>query len=481
MGNAYLNLADDDFLSPETNRIPPAVPEAEAALVVGLMQDPSAWDRVADLVYAQDFYRRDCRAVFTVIEQLAAKNSPFDRVAVAEALSAAKLMDDVGGKAGFIAVVSSSGSSANARHYAELIANSARSRFLISACSKGLDAAYSKPPAEVAAELSTQLDNVSIGQSPNGGWKEPNQLLGKLIEEIEGRFSGKQRRSCVPTGLVDLNNALGGGFEAGQLVILAARPSMGKSALAVGIARHAAEVSGPVAFFSLEMPGASIWERLLAAQSRISLHKVRTDSDQIGTPDEGDWPRLVGAVSILSKTKLFVDDTASLTLTALKARARRLKREHGSLAMIVLDYLQLLTPEGRSENRTQEVSTMTRQLKILAMEMGCPVLCLSQLNRGLENRANKRPTLADLRESGSIEQDADTVMFIYRDEVYNEESNEKGVAELIIGKNRQGPTATVRTAWIGEYSAFNDLVYSWQPPSPVQKSKPKRSSQDYEY
>ena len=183
----------------------------------------------------------------------------------------------------------------------------------------------------------------------------------------------------------------------------------------------------------------------------------------------------------MAQVPLYVDDTATLTMTALKARARRLKREHGSLAMIVLDYLQLLTPEGRSENRTQEVSIMTRQLKILAMEMGCPVLCLSQLNRGLENRTNKRPTLADLRESGSIEQDSDIVMFIYRDEVYDENSTEKGVAEIIIGKNRQGPNSTVRSAWLGECARFSDLAYDWQPPSPQQKSKPMRRSQDYEY
>lgn len=478
MGNLHTEFP---LHSEDAIRTPPAVPEAEAALVVGLMADPSAWDRVADLVYAKDFYRRDCRAVFTVIEQLAAKNAPFDRVAVAEAMSAAKLMDDVGGKVGFVAVVTSPGSSANARHYAELIANAARSRGLIAACAKGMESAYSLSPDEVAAELAVQLDNVSLGHAPNGGWKGPKPLLNKLIEEIEGRHSGNHRRECIPTGLKDLNKALGGGFEAGQLVILAARPAMGKSSLAVGIAYQAAASKGPVAFFSLEMPGSSIWERLLAAKASISLHKVRTDSDQIGLPDADEWPRLTSSVNLMAQVPLYVDDTATLTMTALKARARRLKREHGSLAMIVLDYLQLLTPEGRSENRTQEVSIMTRQLKILAMEMGCPVLCLSQLNRGLENRTNKRPTLADLRESGSIEQDSDIVMFIYRDEVYHENSTEKGVAEIIIGKNRQGPNSTVRSAWLGECARFSDLAYDWQPPSPAQKPRPRRGSQDYEY
>lgn len=460
-------------------RTPPAAPEAESALVVGLMADPSAWDRIADVVYAQDFYRRDCRAIFTVIEQLAAKNAPFDRVAVAEALSAGKLLDEVGGKAGFMAVVTSSGSSANARHYAELIANTARSRGLIAACAKGMESAYSLSPDEVAAELAAQLDNVSLGHAPEGGWKGPKPLLHKLIVEIEGRLAGTHRRECIPTGLKDLNKALGGGFESGQLVILAARPAMGKSSLAVGIAYQAAASAGPVAFFSLEMPGSSVWERLLSAKASIPLHKVRTDSDQIGLPDPDDWSRLNTSVNLMAEVPLYVDDTATLTMTALKARARRLKREHGSLSMIVLDYLQLLTPEGRSENRTQEVSTMTRQLKILAMEMGCPVLCLSQLNRGLENRTNKRPILADLRESGSIEQDADTVMFIYRDEVYDDNSTEKGVAEIIISKNRQGPNGTVRSAWLGECARFSDLAYDWQPPKNPRPLKPTAKSYEY--
>jgi replicative DNA helicase len=421
------------------------------------MLDPEAWERVASAqLTPADFYTRPARACFKAITRLAEASAPFDAVSVAEALTPAEL-EECGGKPGFFALATAAGTSANAKHYARLIADTSQRRALIAAATQAAERAYTEDAAEVAPDLASALDAITQGRGL-AGYMDARFLLGRVVEGLERRHNG-EARACVATGLADLDHILGGGFGPGEMVILGARPSQGKTALALGIARHVAERVGPVLAFSLEMPGDSLWERIVASESRVSLHKVRTATGKI---DEGEWPRLSAAIARLTEIPLFVSDQPAMSLSGIKALARRLKREQGALSLIVLDYLQLLSPEGRAESRNMELSQMSRQLKILAMELACPVLCLSQLNRQLESRSNKRPTLADLRESGSLEQDADTVCFLYRDEVYNQDSKDRGTAEIIIGKQRNGPIGTVRAAWLAEINRFADLAPAWE-------------------
>jgi len=440
----------------EILRTPPAAPQAEAALIAALLLDPTALDLVADRVAPADFYRRDCRAIYARVLDLADAGAPFDVVALAEALESAGDIETVGGLPGLGRLAGAASTSANSRHYADLIASAAASRRLIAAASQAIEGAHTEPPEAVIGALAAALDQITQGRAP-GGFRAAREIMGQVIEAVERRFNGEQRPT-VPLGLADLDHALGGGLEAGQLALLAARPAMGKSALAAQAARHAAAHVGPVAYFSLEMDGASIMERLLSAQARIKYHHIRTDSHKIGIRDEGEWPRLVAATASLAELPLHIADRPGLTLTRLRSECRRLKREAGALALIVLDYIGLMSPEGRSENKVQEVAALSRGLKLIATELSAPILALVQLNRGPENRPNKRPTLADLRDSGSLEQDADLAIFLYRDEVYHEDTRDKGIAEIIIGKQRNGPIGTVRAAWLAEYASFADLA-----------------------
>lgn len=436
----------------EATRTPPNASTAEAALIAGLLLDPSAFDLVSDRVASGDFYRRDTRTAFAAIRALADAGKPFDVVAVGETLEAAGELDAVGGLPGLGALATASGSSASAPHYADLIASAAASRRLISAASRAIEDAHNRPPEEAVATLAAELDLINQGRAP-GGFKPAKELLGEVICGIERRFQGEQRQS-VPFGLYDLDHALGGGIEPGQLCLLAARPAMGKSALSAQAALHAASKSGPVAYFALEMDGVNIFERLLSAEARIKYRTIREPQHM----DEYEWPLLTSAVSRMADLPLHISDRPGLTLTRLKAECRRLKREAGGLALIVVDYLGLMSPEGRTENQVQAVAALSRGLKLVAMELSVPVLALVQLNRGPENRPNKRPTLADLRDSGSLEQDADLVLFLYRDEVYHEDSKDKGIAEIIVGKQRNGPIGTVRCAWLGRYVRFDNLI-----------------------
>ena len=353
----------------EEIRIPPSAPQAEMALIASLLQDPTAFDRVAGHVRASDFYRLDTRSLFAVIATLAEAGKPFDAVVVAEAISAAGKLDDVGGKAGYYAIVSTAAIPENAKSYAKLIAEASKRRALIAAALSAIEAAHTRPMTQedgedLAAEMANAADEI-IRNRESGGFQPARSLLGKVIEAIENRVNG-QRRAVVPTGLYDLDHALSGGFEPSQLIILAARPGMGKSALAGQIASHVAEKTGPVAFFSLEMAGDGLMERLLANESRIKLASIRNDSAEIA---EDEWPQLTSTVNRLADLPLYFNDCPRLTLTGLRSYCRRLKREHGNLALVVIDYLQLMTPEGRSENKTQEIATLTRGLKLNAINL----------------------------------------------------------------------------------------------------------------
>jgi len=441
----------------DTTPLPPNAAEAESALIAIVLQIPSALDDVADLVTTRDFYRLDTRRCFEAISHLAEKGHPFDVVALADALDTAGTLADVGGLPGLGRLAASAGSAENIAHYAGMIASKARSRALMAAASRTLASARTEPPEAVSAALGASIDAIMAGRDP-GGFRAARDALREAFEGIEARWQGRPRRT-VATGLSDLDHALGGGLEPGQLAILAARPSMGKSALAAQAAAHAAKVAGPVAYFSLEMNGAAIMERLMSARTGISYSRLRVNTSRM---EDHEWPKLSAAAAHLAQLPLHLSDRPGLTMTRLRADCRRLKREAGSLALVVVDYLGLMESEGRHDNRVNEVSALTRGLKLAAMELDAPILALAQLNRGLESRPNKRPMLADLRESGSIEQDADVVAFIYRDEVYNENSKAKGQAEIIIGKQRNGPCGSIPVAWRGASVSFADLAPAWE-------------------
>jgi replicative DNA helicase len=303
------------------------------------------------------------------------------------------------------------------------------------------------------------FDIAEADKRQKGGFVPVQGLLTEALDRIEELYESGQSITGVPTGFGDLDN-MTSGLQPSDLVVIAGRPSMGKTSLAMNIVENAAIGSKlPVAVFSMEMPGQQLAMRMLASLGRINAHHVRT-----GKLSKDDWPRLTSAVELLDTAPIFIDDTPALTPVELRSRVRRLSREHGRLGMIVVDYLQLMQSGDNSENRAVEVSNITRALKIVAKEMSAPVVVLSQLNRSLEQRPNKRPVMSDLRESGAIEQDADVIFFIYRDEVYNEESQARGTAEIIIGKQRNGPTGTVRLTFLGEYTRFENYVSEFSEP-----------------
>ena len=435
----------------EDLRTPPQANQAEAALVSALLQDPEALDRIDGLT-AGHFYRRDTRAAFATIRDLAEASQPFDVVSLGEALEARGELEAVGGLPGLGALATASATPAHAAHYASLVTQAAASRRIIAAASRAIDAAHDQPPEPTAAALAAELEQISLGSAP-GGFRAAKDLLRTVVEGIDRRWRGEPR-VCVPTGLTDLDHALGGGLEPGQLCLLAARPAMGKSALGAQAAVHAARHCGPVAYFSLEMTAESVMERLLAGEARLRYDQIRKPSEL----DDGDWPRLSHTIARLTDLPLHISDRPGLTLTRLKAECRRLKREAGGLALIVVDYLGLMDAEGRADNQVQAIAALSRGLKLIAMEIEVPLLALAQLNRGPESRPNKRPVLADLRDSGSLEQDADLVLFLYRDEVYHEDSKDKGIAEIIVGKQRNGPVGTIRAAWLGRHVRFDSLA-----------------------
>ena len=432
-------------------RTPPQASQAEAALISALLQDPEAIDRINGLAPA-DFYRKDARTAYARLRALAEAAHPFDVVSLGEALEAHGELDAVGGLPGLGALATAATTAAHVGHYARLVSQAAASRRIIAAASRAIDQAQEEPPEPTAAALAAELEQIGLGAAP-GGMRSAREVLRDVVDSLDRRYAGEPR-VCVPLGLADLDHALGGGMEPGQLCLLAARPSMGKSALAAQAAIHAARQCGPAAYFSLEMPADSIMERLLAGEARLRYAAIRKPTDL----DEGEWPRLSHTISRMTDLPLHISDRPGLTLTRLKAECRRLKREAGGLALIVVDYLGLMDTEGRPDNQVQAIAALSRGLKLIAMELGAPVLALAQLNRGPEQRPNKRPVLADLRDSGSLEQDADLVLFLYRDEVYNEQSKDRGIAEIIIGKQRNGPLGTIRAAWSGKWVRFDNLA-----------------------
>lgn len=437
-------------------KVPPQSIEAEQSVLGGLLLDNHRWDTIADKIAIEDFYRREHRLIFKAISALCEENSPADVVTVSEWLEKSSQLEAAGGLAYIGSLANNTPGSANIAAYAEIVRERSIVRQLVEAASDIANSAYI-PEGRSAAELLDHaekqiLDISEKGARRRGGFEPINTLLTVAVDRIDALYRSKSSITGVPTGFTDLDE-MTSGLQPSDLVVIAGRPGMGKTALAMNIVENAAVGQKlPVAVFSMEMPGSQLAMRMMASLGRIDAHRVRT-----GKLDDEDWPRLTSAVSLLSEARIFIDDTPLLTPLELRARSRRIRREHG-LNMVVVDYLQLMQASEINENRATEISNITRSLKSLAKELNVPVIAMSQLNRSLEQRTDKRPVMSDLRESGAIEQDADVIFFIYRDEVYNEDSPDKGTAEIIIGKQRNGPTGKKRLTFLGKYTRFENYI-----------------------
>ena len=442
-------------------RIPPHSIEAEQSVLGGLLLDNSAWDKIADFVSPEDFYRYDHRLIFQHIARLISGSRPADVITVFESLSSANKAEEVGGLSYLNALAQNTPSAANIRRYAEIVRDRGILRKLISVSDEISGSAFNTQGKEVKQMLDEAESKIFAiaeeGSRGTQGFQEIQPLLTQVVERIDELYNRENPNDItgVPTGFVDLDR-MTSGLQPGDLIIVAGRPSMGKTAFSVNIGEHVSTDSGlPVAIFSMEMGGSQLAMRMLGSVGRLDQHRLRT-----GRLNDEDWPRLTHAIQKMNDAQIFIDETPALSSIELRARSRRLARQCGKLGLIIVDYLQLMSANSPGENRATEISEISRNLKGLAKELNCPVIALSQLNRSLEQRPNKRPVMSDLRESGAIEQDADLILFIYRDEVYNPDSPEKGMAEIIIGKQRNGPIGSVRMTFLGQFTKFENYTGS---------------------
>jgi replicative DNA helicase len=440
-------------------RVPPHSIEAEQSVLGGLLLDNSAWDRIADFLTEDDFYRYDHRIIFQHIVKLINATRPADVITVFEALGTTGKADEVGGLTYLNALAQNTPSAANIRRYAEIVRDRSVLRRLITVADEIATQALN-PQGKEVKQLLDEAESKIFAIAEEGargaqGWLSIQPLLTQVVERIDELYNRDNQNDItgVPTGFIDLDR-MTSGLQPGDLVIVAGRPSMGKTAFSLNIGENVAIDSGlPVAVFSMEMGGAQLAMRMLGSVGRLDQSRLR-----IGKLNDEDWPRLTHAIQKMNDAQLYIDETPGLNPIELRARARRLSRQCGKLGLIIIDYLQLMSGSSPGENRATEISEISRNLKGLAKELGCPVIALSQLNRSLEQRPNKRPVMSDLRESGAIEQDADVILFIYRDQVYNPDSPDKGTAEIIIGKQRNGPIGTVRLTFLGEYTKFDNYT-----------------------
>jgi len=439
----------------ERLRLPPHSVEAEQSLLGGLMLDQRAWDQIADVIVADDLYRADHRLIFAAVATLVERSQPPDAVTVGEHLQRSGQLEAAGGMDYLARLTQDTPSAANIRAYAGIVRDHALLRRLIEI---GGDIAASAHAAEglTASELVDRAEQrvfeIAERGSRGSGFQSLKQILPKTIDRLDFLSHSTSEITGVSTGFVEMDK-MTAGLQRGELIIIAGRPSMGKSTLAVNIAEHAAlGQKTPAAIFSMEMSAEQLSFRMLSSIGRIPQTRLRN-----GKLHDEDWPRVDSAVSMMSEAPIFIDDSGALTPTEVRARSRRLKREHG-LGLIVVDYLQLMQVSGTVENRATEISEISRSLKALAKELDLPVIALSQLNRSVEQRTDKRPVMSDLRESGAIEQDADLIMFIYREEVYERDTPRKGIADIIIAKQRNGPVGDIRLTFLGEFTRFENLV-----------------------
>jgi replicative DNA helicase len=440
-------------------KVPPHSIEAEQSVLGGLMLDNKAWDLIADRVREADFYRHDHRLIYRVMAKSAEQSKPIDVLTVTESLRELHELDNAGGEVYLFELANNTPTVANIAAYADIVRERSVLRQLIATANEIAGHAFN-PEGRSSIELLDTAEQLVFAISEqgarSGGPTNIKEYLAKTMDRIDTLFQSDDPITGIPTGYHDLDN-MTSGLQPSDLVIVAGRPSMGKTMLAMNMAEHVAiKTKLPVLIFSMEMPGEAIVMRLLSSLCRIDQLRIRT-----GKLQDEDWPRISSTVSMLSEAPFFIDDTPALSPAEVRARARRVAKENGQLGVIVVDYLQLMQVPENSENRTAEISEISRSLKSLAKELKVPVIALSQLNRSLEQRADKRPVMSDLRESGAIEQDADLIAFIYRDEVYNENSPDKGTAEIIIAKQRNGPIGKVRLTFLGQYCCFENFTRNY--------------------
>jgi len=440
-------------------RVPPHSLESEQSVVGGLLLDNQAWDKIGDVIRADDFYRYDHRVIFEHIAKLIDGSKPADVITVYESLQSSGKAEDVGGLAYLNTLATNTPSAANIRRYAEIVRDRAVLRRLITISDDIATTALNpqgKDTKTILDEAESKIFKIAEdGARGAGGFQDLQPVLSKVVERIDELYHRDSTSDItgISTGFVDLDGKTSG-LQPGDLIIVAGRPSMGKTAFSLNIGEHVAVEEGhAVAVFSMEMGATQLAMRLLGSVGRLDQHRLRT-----GRLTDEDWPRLTYAVEKMQNAQLFIDETPALSSMEVRARCRRLARQCGQLGLVIIDYLQLMGSSSPGENRATEISEISRSLKGLAKELNCPVIALSQLNRSLEQRPNKRPVMSDLRESGAIEQDADVILFIYRDEVYNPDSPDKGTAEIIIGKQRNGPIGTVRVTFLGMYTKFENYA-----------------------
>lgn len=425
----------------------------------GLLLDNQAWEKIGDMLSVHDFYRDDHRRIYRHIARLIDQAKPADVVTVHESIEQSEDKDKTGGLAYLGSLAQNTPSASNIRRYAEIVRDRGVLRRLVAVGNDIADSAINPQGKEVAQLLdeaeSKVFEIAESGQRGKQGFLQMEQLVAQVMERVDFLYSRDNPSDItgMPTGFADLDSYTSG-LQPGDLVIVAGRPSMGKTAFSINIGENVALATGaPVAIFSMEMAGSQIATRMLGSIGRVDQHKLRT-----GRLADEDWSRLTDAVGKLHTAPIHIDDTPALNCLELRARARRLHRQYGKLGLIIIDYLQLMSASSTGENRATEISEISRSLKALAKELQCPVIALSQLNRSLEQRPNKRPVMSDLRESGAIEQDADLILAIYRDEVYNPDSADKGKAEILILKQRNGPIGSIDLTFLGQYTKFENYA-----------------------
>ena len=450
------DYAESDVSELDQLRIPPHSVEAEQAVLGGVMLDNSAWDRIADVLVAEDFYRNDHRLIFGALAELIERGDPCDAVTLSEHLEKTPDGARTGGLAYLGRLAKDTPSAANIKAYADIVRERSMLRRLIAVGGEIAASAYS-PEGREATELVDDAERkvfeiAEQGKRRGSGFIHLRKILPDAIDRLDLLHSNQGEVTGVATGFTELDR-LTAGLQRGDLIIVAGRPSMGKTSLAMNIGEYAAiQTQVPTAIFSMEMSSEQLAFRMISSLGSVNQAHLRT-----GRFSDGDWNQINSAVAIMNQAPIFIDDTPALTPTEMRARARRLKREH-DLGLIVIDYLQLMQVHGTKENRATEISEISRSLKALAKELSLPIIALSQLNRSVEQRQEKKPVMSDLRESGAIEQDADVIAFIYREEVYEKETSRKGIADIIIAKQRNGPIGEVPLTFLGEYTRFENYV-----------------------
>ena len=451
-----LPYADDPEIA-SIKMLPHSI-EAEQSVLGGLLLSDDAWDLVAELLTFRDFYRPSHQLIYLHMGKLADATEPIDAVTVADALNASGQLENAGGFGYLPGLAKDTPRAANIRAYAAVVRDRSALRHLIQAAQDIAETGFNPEGRSSDAlidEAERKIMQITEQGPKAGGPLDVNPLLSRAVDRIDELYNSGGEITGLSTGYTELDG-MTSGLQRSDLIIVAGRPSMGKTSFAMNLVEHAVlNQDKPILVFSMEMPADQLIVRMLSSLGRIDQTRIRN-----GKLEQEDWPKLSAAVAKLKDTPLYIDDTPALTPTEIRSRARRVAREAGGLGMIMVDYLQLMRVAGFSEGRTAEISEISRNMKAVAKEFDCPMVALSQLNRALEQRPNKRPVNSDLRESGAIEQDADVIMFIYRDEVYNEDSPDKGVAEIIIGKQRNGPIGTCRLAFIGPFTRFENLARS---------------------